>query len=656
MFKKILIANRGEIACRVIRTCARLGIKTVAVFSDIDRNSLHVQMADESLNIGLPEAKDSYLAIDKIINACQVSGADAVHPGYGFLSENAKFCEALDKVGITFIGPSASAIESMGDKITSKRIAMDAGVSTVPGFLGEVKNGQEAKKIANDIGYPVMIKASAGGGGKGMRIAFGVDEVIQGFDSSQNEAKKSFGDNRIFIEKYISQPRHIEIQILGDTFGNYVFFGERECSIQRRNQKIIEEAPSPFLSEIVRKKMGEQSVALARSVGYYSAGTVEFIVDSNENFFFLEMNTRLQVEHPVTELVYGVDLVEEMIKVAAKQSISLSQQDIKINGWAIESRIYAEDPSKNFLPSIGRLTKYAPPTERDEKFFKLRNDTGVYEGAQISIYYDPMIAKLCVWANDRKAAIVGMRSALDDFDISGVETNLPFLSSVMDNSKFEEGNFSTAFIAEEFPDGFDYLIPNYSLSRILSTLAACMFEITSSELDDETLNKVAIIGNNEIQLNFYRTDEKMFVFNESSNKKVSVVIDWLPGNTMVQATIDEVEIKSKVKIERGAFFFNFRGYKARVHIQRPREAALSKLMIERPPDDVSKLVICPMPGLLVDLAVVIGDYIESGQDLCTIEAMKMENVLKAEKNGVVRFINKNIGDSLGVDDVIMEFD
>ena len=667
MFNKILIANRGEIACRIIKTCTRLGIKTVAVFSDIDRNSLHVQMADESVNIGLPEAKDSYLAIDKIINACQVFGVDAVHPGYGFLSENAKFCEALDEAGITFIGPPASAIKSMGDKITSKKIAVEAGVSTVPGFLGEVKSGQEAKQIANDIGYPVMIKASAGGGGKGMRIAFGVDEVVQGFDSSQNEAEKSFGDNRIFIEKYISQPRHIEIQILGDTFGNYVFFGERECSIQRRNQKIIEEAPSPFLSEGVRKKMGEQAVALAQSVGYYSAGTVEFIVDSKENFFFLEMNTRLQVEHPVTELVYNVDLVEEMIKVAANQSLSLLQRDIKINGWAIESRIYAEDPFRNFLPSIGRLTKYAPPTELDNKFFKLRNDTGVYEGAQISIYYDPMIAKLCVWANDRKAAIEGMRDALDDFDISGVETNIPFLSSVMDNSKFEEGNFSTAFISEEFPDGFGYLTPNSSLSRILSILAACMFEITynreiqirlndRSELEDKFLNKVVIIGNNEINLSFLRTHEKVFVFNENSNKKVSVAIDWFPGNSVVQASIGEIKIKSKIKIERETFIFNFRGYRARVHVRRPREAALAKLMIESPPDDVSKLVICPMPGLLVDLAVAIGDHVELGWALCTVEAMKMENVLKAEKNGIVKFINKSIGDSLGVDDVIMEFE
>jgi len=513
MFKKILIANRGEIACRVMKTCARLGIKTVAVFSDIDRNSLHVQMADESINIGSPEAKDSYLAVDKIISACELTGADAVHPGYGFLSENAKFCKALCDAGITFIGPPASAIEAMGDKITSKKIAMEAGVSTVPGFLGEVKSGQEAVKISNDIGYPVMIKASAGGGGKGMRVAFGADEVLEGFGSSQNEAEKSFGDNRIFIEKYITQPRHIEIQILGDTFGNYLFFGERECSIQRRNQKIIEEAPSPFLSASVRKKMGEQAVALAKSVNYYSAGTVEFIVDSNENFFFLEMNTRLQVEHPVTELVYGVDLVEEMIKVAANQYICLTQEDIKIKGWAIESRIYAEDPFRNFLPSVGRLSKYAPPTELDNKLFKLRNDAGVYEGSNVSIYYDPMIAKLCVWAVDRKAAIEGMRVALDDFDISGVETNLPFLSVVMENTKFEEGNFSTAFISEQFPDGFDYLIPDYELSKNLSMLAACLVEISmvreipnflrgDSESKHKFLHIVATVSDNEIELIF----------------------------------------------------------------------------------------------------------------------------------------------------------
>ena len=667
MFKKILIANRGEIACRVIKTCARLGIKTVAVFSDIDRNSLHVQMADESINIGLPEAKDSYLAIDKIINACELTGSDAVHPGYGFLSENAKFCQALCDADITFIGPSASAIEAMGDKITSKKIATEAGVSTVPGFLGEVKSSQEAVRIADDIGYPVMIKASAGGGGKGMRVAFGADEVLEGFGSSQNEAEKSFGDNRIFIEKYITQPRHIEIQILGDTFGNYVFFGERECSIQRRNQKIIEEAPSPFLSVSVRKKMGEQAVALAKSVSYYSAGTVEFIVDSKEDFFFLEMNTRLQVEHPVTELVYGVDLVEEMIKVAANQSISLTQKDIKIKGWAIESRIYAEDPFRNFLPSVGRLTRYAPPTELDSKFFKLRNDTGVYEGAQISIYYDPMIAKLCVWANDRKSAIEGMRGALDDFDISGVETNLPFLSAVMENVKFEEGNFSTAFISEHFRDGFNYLIPDYELSKNLSMLAACMLEISiereipslsvaNSGLEYKSSNKVAIVDDNEIELNFYRTDEKSFVFNDSYHNKLSVEIDWSPGKSIVQATIGDVKIKSKIRVEREAFLFSVRGYKARVYIRRPREAVLAKLMIERLPDDVSKLVLCPMPGLLVGLVVAIGDRVVLGQDLCTVEAMKMENVLKAEKNSVVKFINKNIDDSLGVGDVIMEFE
>jgi len=667
MFKKILIANRGEIACRVIKTCARLGIKTVAVFSDIDRNSLHVQMADESINIGLPEAKDSYLAIDKIISACELTGADAVHPGYGFLSENAKFCKALCDAGITFIGPPASAIEAMGDKITSKKIAMEAGVSTVPGFLGEVKNGQEAVKISNDIGYPVMIKASAGGGGKGMRVAFGADEVLEGFGSSQNEAEKSFGDNRIFIEKYITQPRHIEIQILGDTFGNYLFFGERECSIQRRNQKIIEEAPSPFLSASVRKKMGEQAVALAKSVNYYSAGTVEFIVDPNEDFFFLEMNTRLQVEHPVTELVYGVDLVEEMIKVAANQYVCLRQEDIKIKGWAIESRIYAEDPFRNFLPSVGRLSKYAPPTELDNKLFKLRNDAGVYEGSNVSIYYDPMIAKLCVWAVDRKAAIEGMRVALDDFDISGVETNLPFLSVVMENTKFEEGNFSTAFISEQFPDGFDYLIPDYELSKNLSMLAACILEISivretpnlligASESKHKFLHKVAEVGDNEIELIFCRTDEKIFVFNDSSHNRLCVEIDWSPGQSMVQATIGEVKIKSKIRIERESFIFSFRGYKIRVYVRRPRVAELAKFMVEILPEDVSKLVLCPMPGLLVGLAVAIGDRVIMGQELCTVEAMKMENVLKAEKNSVVKFINKNIGDSLGVDDLIMEFE
>ena len=666
MFKKILIANRGEIACRIIKTCARMRIRTVAVFSDVDRNSLHVQMADESVFIGDSEAKDSYLSIEKIIDACATSGADAVHPGYGFLSENSNFCKALNKIGITFIGPPANSIESMGDKIASKLIAVEAGVSTVPGFLGIVKDKKEASKIANDIGYPVMIKASAGGGGKGMRIARDADEVLEGFVSSQNEAKKSFGDSRIFIEKYIDKPRHIEIQILGDMHGNYIFFGERECSIQRRNQKIIEEAPSPILTPSIRKTMGKQAIALARSVGYFSAGTVEFIVDSKQNFYFLEMNTRLQVEHPVTELVYRVDLVEEMIRVAAKKKITFSQRNIEINGWAIESRIYAEDPAKNFLPSTGRLNLYSPPKEVVEDAFKIRNDSGVYEGAEISIYYDPMIAKLCVWAADRKMAINKMQEALDSFNIEGVQTNLNFLSAVMKNAEFEKGNFSTAFISDQFPRGFNYTAPDRSLSHYFAMLAACMQELINTRLrrsflkdfknNPANLKFISIVDDTEIETSFRRVNEETFIFDLDLKNELEVIIDWAPGNQFLSATIGSLKLKIKVKSMQGSFIFYYRGVRAKIQVRTPREAELSKFMIKRQPVDVSQLVICPMPGLLVNLEVSVGDEVVIGQALCTIEAMKMENILRSEKNSIVRRINKKVGDSLGVDDLIMEFD
>ena len=666
MFKKILIANRGEIACRIIRTCSLMGIKTVAVFSDADQHALHAKIADESVCIGGAQASDSYLSIEKIINACKNTGADAVHPGYGFLSENASFCESLSTEGITFIGPPAFAIESMGDKIASKKIAVDAGVSTVPGCLGVIEDDQAAKTIANEIGYPVMIKASAGGGGKGMRVARNVVELIEGFSAAKNEAKKSFGDDRIFIEKYIDQPRHIEIQIMGDIQGNFVFFGERECSIQRRNQKIIEEAPSPFLGNDVRKKMGDQAIALAKAVGYFSVGTVEFIVDSKSNFYFLEMNTRLQVEHPITELVYNVDLVKEMINIAAKKPLLFCQSDIKIDGWAIESRIYAEDPIKNFLPSIGRLERYLPPKEIDNEGFRLRNDSGVYEGAEIVVYYDPMIAKLCVWSADRRGAIKNMREALDCFVIEGVQTNISFLSAVLDNKKFESGNFSTSFIAEEFPTGFDYLTSDLDLSKKLGIVAICLDKFQSSrmirslaphlKITRQKIDRIAVVSNASFQFSFKLVGRDTFIFDDGVGLELKVEIDWRPGEPLVSASIGDTQLKLKIKLDKGSFIFEYRGRRAKVQVFTLREAALSKYMIDRMPEDVSQLVICPMPGLLVDLQVSVGEEVSLGQPLCIIEAMKMENIIKAEKTSTVKAINKSIGDSLRVDDVIMEFD
>jgi len=489
MFNKILIANRGEIACRVIKTAKKMGIETVAVYSDADAQALHVQMADEAIHIGPPAANQSYIVIDKIMEAVKKSGAQAVHPGYGFLSENSKFAEALAAAGVAFVGPPVGAIEKMGDKITSKKIAQEAGVSTVPGYMGLIADADEAVKISNEVGYPVMLKASAGGGGKGMRIAWNDEEAREGFQSSKNEAANSFGDDRIFIEKFVTQPRHIEIQVLCDSHGNGIYLGERECSIQRRNQKVVEEAPSPFLDEATRKAMGEQSVALAQAVGYTSAGTVEFIVDGDKNFYFLEMNTRLQVEHPVTELITGVDLVEQMIRVANGEKLTITQDDVKLTGWAIENRLYAEDPYRGFLPSIGRLTRYRPPMEiaagpllDNDKWqgdapsgdMAVRNDTGVYEGGEISMYYDPMIAKLCTWAPTRAEAIERMRVALDSFEVEGIGHNLPFLSAVMDHPIFVEGNMTTAFIEEQYPDGFDGVdLPEADLRRIAAATAAC---------------------------------------------------------------------------------------------------------------------------------------------------------------------------------------
>ncbi len=666
MFQKILIANRGEIACRIIKSARKLGIQTVAIYSDADKNALHVQMADEAVHIGPPPANQSYIVMENVLQAVRQTGAEAVHPGYGFLSENSKFPQALADMGVAFIGPGVPAIESMGDKITSKKLAQEAGVSTVPGYMGLIADSDEAVKISNEIGYPVMIKASAGGGGKGMRIAWNDDEAREGFQSSKNEAASSFGDDRIFIEKFITQPRHIEIQVLGDSHGNCIYLGERECSIQRRNQKVIEEAPSPFLDAATRKAMGEQAVALARAVNYQSAGTVEFIVDGERNFYFLEMNTRLQVEHPVTELITGVDLVEQMIRVAAGEKLSLTQKDIKLNGWAIESRLYAEDPYRNFLPSIGRLSRYRPPAEQATPQRAVRNDTGVYEGGEISMYYDPMIAKLCTWGPDRGSAIETMRAALDSFEVEGIGHNLPFLSAVMDHPKFVSGNITTAFIEEEYPEGFESPQLPEDLLRLVAAAAAAMYRVTeirrtrvSGRMDNHERKVgsdwVVALQGREYPVRIAADPAGSDVrFEDGTNLRV--VSDWVPGNTLARLTVDGTPLIIKTGKVPGGFRMRLRGADLRVHVRTPRQAELARLMPEKQPPDTSRLLLCPMPGLIVSLAVAEGDEVQEGQPLCTVEAMKMENILRAERKCVVVKVNAAAGDSLAVDDVIMEFE
>ena len=665
MFNKILIANRGEIACRVIKTAKQMGIKTVAVFSDADRNALHVQMADEAVNIGPPPANQSYIDIEKVISAVKKTNAQAVHPGYGFLSENAKFAKSLSDIGVTFIGPPENAIESMGDKITSKKIAQEAGVNTVPGYMGVIKDEDEALTISEKIGYPVMIKASAGGGGKGMRIAWNDSEVKEGFQSSKNEAASSFGDDRIFIEKFVTQPRHIEIQVLADTKGNCIYLGERECSIQRRNQKVVEEAPSSFLDEKTRRKMGEQACNLAKAVGYSSAGTVEFIVDKDKNFYFLEMNTRLQVEHPVTELITGIDLVEQMILVATGKPLSITQKDIKLTGWAIESRLYAEDPYRNFLPSIGRLTRYRPPAEIKDKHSIVRNDTGVYEGGEISMYYDPMIAKLCTWAPDRAKAIEQMRIALDRFEVEGIGHNLPFLSAVMDHKKFISGKITTAFIAEEYSEGFNGVDLNDDEIKDLAACAAAMnrvAEIRRTKISGRMDNHERRVGDDWV----VQIAGKVFLVNVLADTAGANVIfedetsirisgDWLPGKKLANMTAGDKNLVIKINKITGGFRMRTRGADLKVLVRTPRQAELSRHMQEKLPPDTSKMLLCPMPGLLVKIDVEIGQEVQEGQPLCTVEAMKMENILRAERKGVVAKINSSVGDSLAVDDIILEF-
>ncbi|WP_127105665.1 acetyl-CoA carboxylase biotin carboxylase subunit [Pararhodobacter zhoushanensis] len=667
MFKKILIANRGEIACRVIKSAQKMGIKTVAIYSDADRNALHVKMADEAIHIGPSPANQSYIVIDKVMEAVRKSGAEAVHPGYGFLSENMKFAEALEKEGVVFVGPPSPAIEAMGDKITSKKLAMEAGVSTVPGYMGLIADAEEAVTISNQIGYPVMIKASAGGGGKGMRIAWSESEVKEGFESSKNEAANSFGDDRIFIEKFVTQPRHIEIQVLADKHGNTVYLHERECSIQRRNQKVIEEAPSPFLDEATRKAMGEQACALARAVGYTSAGTVEFIVDGERNFYFLEMNTRLQVEHPVTELITGVDLVEQMIRVANGEELPFKQEDLKINGWAMESRLYAEDPYRNFLPSIGRLTRYRPPVEgATPRGGIVRNDTGVFEGGEISMYYDPMIAKLCTWGKDRASAIEEMSLALDTFEVEGIGHNLPFCSAVMDHPRFVSGEITTAFIAEEFPEGFTGVaLPDAMLRRVAAAAAAMnrVGEIRRTRISGRMDNHERHVGDDWVVtlqgVDFpvaINADKGGATIAFADGQAMRVESDWVPGQQLARVLVDGTPLVLKVGRISGGFRLRLRGADLKVHVRTPRQAELARLMPEKQPADTSKLLLCPMPGLIVKLNVAEGEEVFEGQALCTVEAMKMENILRAEKKGIIKKINATVGGSMAVDDVIMEFE
>jgi propionyl-CoA carboxylase alpha chain len=668
MFKKILIANRGEIACRVIKTARRMGIATVAVYSDADARAPFVQMADEAVHIGPSPASESYLVADKIIAACKATGAEAVHPGYGFVSERTSFAEALAKENIAFIGPPVNAIAAMGDKIESKKLALEAGVNVVPGFVGEIDDTEHAVRISNEIGYPVMMKASAGGGGKGMRLAYHEKDVREGFEATKREGLNSFGDDRVFIEKFILNPRHIEIQILGDQHGNILYLNERECSIQRRHQKVVEEAPSPFVTEKMRKAMGEQCVALARAVGYYSAGTVELIVSgadpTGESFYFLEMNTRLQVEHPVTEAITGIDLVEQMIRVAAGEKLEMTQDDIKIDGWAIENRVYAEDPYRGFLPSTGRLVRYRTPVPawagnaRGED--GVRVDAGVEEGGEVSMFYDPMIAKLVTWGKTRDEAADLQIAALDRFEIEGLGHNIDFVSAIMQHPRFRSGELTTGFIAEEYPDGFHGAATEDHIVRALAAIAGFM---ASAEADrarrtdgqlgdrlDPPAKWQVTVGGTEHKVKLGHKHIKV------DGDKLDIALEYTPGDRLVIAESDGSELAVKVAKTRTGWRMTTRGRIHDVRVLPWHVAPLTRHMIEKIPPDLSKFLICPMPGLLVALHVGEGDKVEAGQPLATVEAMKMENILRAEKSGTVKSVNAAQGDSLAVDAVILEME
>jgi propionyl-CoA carboxylase alpha chain len=670
MFKRILIANRGEIACRIIKTARRMGIETVAVYSDADKDALHVEMADNAIHIGPPPAVESYLVIDKIVEACRTSGTEAVHPGYGFLSEREAFPVALAKAGIVFIGPNPKAIAAMGDKIESKKAAAAAKVSTVPGHLGVIEDDAHAVKIADEIGYPVMIKASAGGGGKGMRIARSRAEVAEGFARARSEAKSSFGDDRVFIEKFIVDPRHIEIQVLGDRHGNVIYLGERECSIQRRNQKVIEESPSPLIDAATRERMGQQAVALAKAVGYDSAGTVEFVAGQDKSFYFLEMNTRLQVEHPVTELVTGIDLVEQMIRVAAGEPLAIKQADVKLTGSAVESRIYAEDPYRNFLPSTGRLVKYRPPAEGTEDGVTVRNDTGVCEGGEISIYYDPMIAKLVTHADIRAKAIAAQAGALDAFYIDGIRHNIPFLSALMQNPRWQEGRLSTGFIAEEFPDGFLGTAPTGLVARRIAAVAAAVDHVLGERkrrISGQMAGRPVVrerrrsvwLGGDEIRLAVARETRGIGVrfISESGEEANPHLLSsaWKPGEPVWHGTFDSEPIAVQVRAIPNGFLLTHRGAEAKAFVYTESESAAARLMPAKVAADTGKKLLCPMPGLVVSIAVTPGQEVKAGETLAVVEAMKMENVLRAERDGTVKAVFAKKGDSLAVDAVILEF-
>jgi propionyl-CoA carboxylase alpha chain len=669
MFKRILIANRGEIACRVIKTARRMGIETVAVYSEADRDALHVEMADEAVLIGPPAAAESYLLIDRIVEACRKTGAEAVHPGYGFLSEREAFPRALNEAGIVFIGPNPGAIAAMGDKIESKKAAAKAKVSTVPGHLGVIEDDKHAMRIADEIGYPVMIKASAGGGGKGMRIAHSKGEVAEGFNLAKAEAKASFGDDRVFVEKFIVDPRHIEIQVLGDKHGNVIYLSERECSIQRRNQKVIEEAPSPLLDETTRRKMGEQAVALAKAVKYDSAGTVEFVAGQDKSFYFLEMNTRLQVEHPVTELVTGIDLVEQMIRVAAGEELKLAQKDIALTGWAVESRVYAEDPFRNFLPSIGRLVKYRPPAESKANGITVRNDTGVQEGGEISIYYDPMIAKLVTHAPSRAAAIEAQSTALDAFYVDGIRHNIPFLSALMNHPRWREGKLSTGFIAEEFPRGFSAPQPAGEIARRIAAVGAAIDHVLGErkrQISGQMIGRpvrrqgrrAVWLERDEILLDIAREEGAIavrFVTDGVAGNPHHLVSRWKPGDPVWEGTVDGVLIAVQVRPIANGVRLAHQGVEVPVYVFTEAEAASARLMPVVTATDTGKKLLCPMPGLVVSIAVTEGQEVKAGETLAVIEAMKMQNVLRAEQDGTVKKIHASPGATLAVDALILEF-
>ena len=674
MFKKILIANRGEIACRVIKTAKKMGIKTVAVYSEADKEARHVQMADEAVFIGPAPSRESYLVMDRIIQACKDTGAEAVHPGYGFLSENEQFARRCEEEGVIFIGPKHQSIAAMGDKIASKKLALAANVNTIPGFNEAIEKPEEAVKIAQNIGYPVMIKASAGGGGKGLRVAFNDKEAFEGFTACRTEALNSFGDDRVFIEKFVEGPRHIEIQVLGDGHGNIVYLGERDCSIQRRHQKVIEEAPSPFIDPETRKAMGDQAVALAKAVNYQSAGTVEFVVGKDKSFYFLEMNTRLQVEHPVTEGITGLDLVEQMIRIAAGEKLSFTQEDIKLDGWAMECRINADDPFRNFLPSTGRLVKYRPPAEIDG----VRVDTGVYEGGEIPMFYDSMIAKLIVHGKDRTEAIEKMRAALNDFVIRGIHSNIPFQSALLQHPRFVSGDFTTGFIAEEYPDGFKTDSVQPVDPKRLAALAAFMryrylehIKMIDGQLvgHEMTIAKkfVVVTGARvgskddpqEIDVRVELNDAIYSVYIDELDgvSRYDIVSDWRPGQICLYATINGTS-KVTVQVERRGtrYFLSLDGAQYQCMVLSPLGAELQRRMPIKVPPDTSKFVMSPMPGLLTAISVKVGEAVTAGQKLAAIEAMKMENTLIAAQDGVVAEICANVGESLAVDQLIIRFE